>query len=213
MYVKKIHTGLIVMVVASVFLISFIIGRATALGERHNMDKQEVYSPPVVTENEVSVETTVNIPKVPQEYGKKDEKKETKLPDRMLFPCGQAVLKDYSQTAVYSKTMGDWRSHTGIDFAADEGTDVASVWDGKAEKIYKDKLWGYCVEINHGDNLISKYKNLDKNIKIKEGDSIRSGQAIGKVGKSADIESLEESHLHFEIWKDGVSINPSSYVY
>jgi murein DD-endopeptidase MepM/ murein hydrolase activator NlpD len=80
-------------------------------------------------------------------------------------------------------------------------------------KVYKDKLWGYTVEIAHSESIRSVYKNLQKKTLVKEGEEVKKGQAIGTVGKSAAVESREKAHLHFEIWQDGIAINPISYVY
>ena len=109
--------------------------------------------------------------------------------------------------------MGDWRAHTGIDYAAEKGSEVQSVWDGVVTRAYKDKLWGNCVEITHSEDLKSVYKNLASKIPVKKGDKVKKGQTVGKVGKSAAVESRETTHLHFEIWQGGVAIHPESYVY
>ena len=91
--------------------------------------------------------------------------------------------------------------------------ELKSAWDGKVTKVYKDKLLGYSVEIEHSDSITGIYRNLSKNIQVKKGDKVTKGQIIGEVGKSAAIESKEPSHLHFEIKLNGVVINPISYVY
>lgn len=230
---KKTQMSMILAIVVSVFLLSFLIGRATALKDKEEAKRNEIYAGSILipkdeeplaptgasaqnveksdnTEESKEILTEKNNPE------KKDSSKENldkKPPERMLFPCGQAVLNGYSQTAVYSKTMDDWRAHMGIDYAAEEGTDVTSVWDGTVSKVYKDMLWGYTVEILHDGNIYSVYKNLKKNVSVKEGDKVTKGQAIGKVGDSAAVEKREEPHLHFELWTGGETINPESYIY
>ena len=123
------------------------------------------------------------------------------------------MQKPYSQMAIYSETMGDWRAHTGIDYSADIGTDVKAVQKGKVSRVYEDKLWGYTVEISHSAGVKSVYKNLDENIEVSNGQSVTAGQVVGYVGNSADIESLEEPHLHFEMYSEGITVNPESYIY
>ena len=130
----------------------------------------------------------------------------------MNFPAEKNIVNDYSQSAIYSKTMGDWRAHTGIDYSAEKGTEVKSTWDGVVSKTYKDSLWGYTVEITHDGNITSVYKNLDEKIYVKKGDSVKSGQAIGNVGDSAAVEKRDEPHLHFEILKNSESLNPAQYI-
>ncbi len=212
---KKVSAGLVVAIIASVFLISFLVGRANVLKKEAEEENVITYGGfvPIPESEEESVETATE-EKVPDRTAKQNKVEEiTVLPQRMLFPCTETVIKDYSQTAVYSETMGDWRAHTGIDYKADIGHDVKAVWKGEVTRVYADKLWGNTVEISHSDKLKSVYKNLDENILVREGQAVDGGQVIGYVGKSADIERLEEPHLHFEILHEDVKINPTSYVY
>lgn len=210
---RKISKSVSVAVIVSVFILCFIIGRAIAM--RDNEENSQLTKEPRIVEEEASpaASKTEKVEK-PKEYEITESTKTEKTPpSRMNFPCGQAVLKEYSQKAVYSKTMGDWRAHTGIDYRAEKGTEVQSTWDGVVSKTYKDSLWGYTVEITHDGNITSVYKNLDEKIYVKKGDSVKSGQAIGNVGDSAAVEKRDEPHLHFEIWAEGEPINPESYVY
>lgn len=203
-----------------VFLISFFIGRATALRDNDTQKLTTIYQGAIpfpnsfasqaVPDGEVSAKAKVLDDTKETEETKKEKKPE---PDRLSYPCGKTVLKDYSEAAVHSETMNDWRAHLGIDYAAEIGTDVKSAWDGTVTKVYKDKLYGYTVEISHSDSLVGRYCNLNKNIKVKKGDKVKKSQIIGSVGKSAPIESKEEAHLHFELKLNGITINPISYVY
>ncbi len=221
---KNARALLIATIVISVFLLSFLIGRATALrSKEENSAENKIYMgtvtipkkeekeelTPAAAEAKVLEESQTEETEKPQ---KKSQVQES-VPSRLPFPCGETVLKGYSETAVYSETMGDWRAHTGIDYAAEKGSEVQSVWDGVVTRVYKDKLWGSCVEITHSEDLKSVYKNLASKIPVKKGDKVKKGQMVGKVGKSAAVESRETSHLHFEIWQGGVAINPESYVY
>ena len=212
---KRISTSVSVAVIISVFILCFIIGRAVAMRDNEKNSQLTKESEIVKEESLPTDSKTEKVEKnPPKEYEITENTKTEKAPpSRMNFPCGQAVLKEYSQKAVYSKTMGDWRAHTGIDYRAEKGTEVKSTWDGVVSKTYKDSLWGYTVEITHDGNITSVYKNLDEKIYVKKGDSVKSGQAIGKVGDSAAVEKRDEPHLHFEIWAEGAPINPESYVY
>ncbi len=221
---KKTRTIFIIAIIVSVFLLSFLIGRATALRDKaENHTMSQIYNGAVLLPHKVQEEinqassTAEGVvdtqAEAPAKTTKKKEEQSDAPPERMLFPCGTNVLKDYSQTAVYSETMGDWRAHTGVDYEAEKDTAVTSAWDGIVKRVYKDKLWGYTVEIEHSGNLKSVYKNLQSKIKVKEGDKVKKGQAIAKVGDSASIESREKPHLHFELWQGDIVINPTSYVY
>lgn len=219
---KNTRRMLIITIIASVFLLSFLMGRATALRDKDEKGSQnKIYTGTVNIPKETEEETApaaagAKVKKEEKEEVTKEQKKEKikkEPPSRMLFPCSGEVLKGYSETAVYSQTMGDWRAHTGIDYALDAGSDVKSVWDGEVIRIYKDKLWGHTIEILHDGNIKSVYKNLESKKNVKEGEIVTKGQVIGKVGKSAAVESREEEHLHFELWQGGIVINPESYVY
>lgn len=204
----------------SIFVLSFLIGRATALRDSEKEQNNGIYTGTIpfpstfmaeaLPDEEASAKAKVPVEEIPEKKSQTQKKAE---PTRLLFPCGNTVLKDYSQSAVYSETMKDWRAHLGIDYAAEKGDAVKSAWDGKVTKVYKDKLLGYSIEIKHSDSITGIYRNLSKNIKVKKGDNVTKGQIIGEVGKSGAIESKEPSHLHFEIMLNGVIINPISYVY
>lgn len=219
MNMKKMQTALFLLVAISVFAISFFVGRASALKDREKTENDEIYTGFVpipegfkeqINETPASAGASGVLKTEPEAGEQKQEQEEIV---RMKFPCGETVLNKYSQSAVYSKTMDDWRAHIGIDYAAQTGTSVCAAYDGVVKKIYDDILWGKCIEINHGQSIISVYRNLGSKISVKEGDNVSEGQVIGVVGKSADVESKETAHLHFEIWQEGVPINPETYIY
>ncbi len=210
---KKMQTVFIVIAVVSVFLLSFLIGRASALRNINKAEELKIYTGTVPMPKNSQEDDAPASAKALVEKDTSEKKEETKKITRMLFPCGNVILNKYSQTAVYSKTMEDWRAHTGIDYAAEDGDDVCAAWDGTVTKVYKDKLWGYTVEIEHDNNLVTKYKNLKKKADVKKGDKVKAGQIIAKVGKSASVESKESAHLHFEVWQESVVINPEAYLY
>ena len=236
---RKPQTPILVALAISVFLLSFFVGRATALKDREESRKNAVYTGkmmlPRKEEADIPTGSTMENIEALDDFSKEKEKStkeekvkeeppekkaapeiqktEESLPERMAFPCGQEVLKGYSQTVVYSKTMDDWRAHTAIDYKGELGTTVVSAFDGTVSKVYKDAYWGYCVEISHSGGIVSVYRNLDEEISVKESENVTKGQAIAKVGNSAVIERRDEPHLHFELWVNGVTINPDSYVY
>ena len=75
-------------------------------------------------------------------------------------------------------------------------------------------MMGWCVAVSHDGEAISFYKNLDKNLGtgIKEGATVKVGQLLGAVGDSAMVEVAQEPHLHFEMKKDGKSLDPLSLI-
>ena len=217
---KKIYYLLAFTILMSVFTVCFLIGRAMVLRDDDNNQNAPIKSDGIVaipfSEDEVK-ETANETEKVEKFVNPRKETVENQaeeiIPDRMQFPCGTKVLRDYSQMAVYSKTTDDWRAHPGIDYSAQLNSDVISIYDGIVANVYKDKLWGHCIEIIHTGNIIGIYRNLSEDILVKVNDKVSSGQVIGKVGDSASIEKAEKPHLHFEMWMNGESINPASFIY
>ena len=135
--------------------------------------------------------------------------------DKILMqqPVSGAVLNDYSgDNLVYSKTMQDWRTHNGIDFAANEGDDVLAAADGTVEAITDNGMFGKTIIILHDGGIRSIYSNLAEDAAVAVGDNVLSGSVIGKVGNSAAAEVTENSHLHFEVSVNEESVNPHDYL-
>ncbi len=216
---KRIYYLLAFTLLMSVFTVCFLIGRAMVIKEDSPTVPIENDGVVAIPYGEKDVKETAseaeNIEKVPQidETADNDDAKEEIVPDRMQFPSSKTILRDYSQMAIYSKSTDDWRAHQGIDYKAEKGSNVVSVYDGTVTNIYEDKLWGNCIEIIHTGNILGIYRNLSKDILVKVNEKVSGGQAIGKVGNSASIEKAEQPHLHFELWLNGESINPSSFIY
>ncbi|MBQ7798865.1 MAG: M23 family metallopeptidase [Oscillospiraceae bacterium] len=131
-----------------------------------------------------------------------------------LLPVANGkVLNKYSgNKPVKSKTMGDWRLHTGADYAAEEGTTVKASGDGVVSKVYTDEMWGTTVEIEHPNSVTTIYSSLAENVFVKKGQKVESGQAIAKVGNTARVELSEASHLHFAVKKNGKYVDPESVI-
>lgn len=131
----------------------------------------------------------------------------------LLLPLKGEVVNKYSGgKPVKSKTMGDWRLHTGVDIAADKGTSVRAAGIGRVSKVYTDSMWGTTVEIEHSGGLTTIYSSLADDVYVKKGQDVESGQIIGKVGNTAKIEISEVSHLHFAVKKDGEFIDPEKAI-
>lgn len=131
----------------------------------------------------------------------------------MMKPCENEILKDYSGTKpVKSKTMGDWRVHSGIDIKAESGALIKAPADGEIVRAEKDNLTGYTVSIDHGDGIISTIYNLAEEGLASLGQKVKKGDAIGKAGNSAAIELLDDPHIHFEVTKNGEFIDPKEYI-
>lgn len=113
---------------------------------------------------------------------------------------------------VYSETLEQWTTHNGMDIKSEFGNDVTAVAVGTVKKVYTDSKLGVTVEIDMGDGITARYSNLDSNIEVVEGQSVKAGDVIGMVGNTALFEIADGDHLHFEVLKDGKNVNPADYI-
>ena len=145
---------------------------------------------------------------------KEDEAIEDGVPPEFFPPIEHAiVVKGHSTTVqVFSQTMQDYRVHTGVDIKSNYGDPVYAAADGTVEWIWKDNKMGNSVKIAHSGGYYSVYQNLQSVLGIKEGDTVTAGQRIAKVGDSAMMEIADDPHLHFEIIKNNMSLDPQKYI-
>ena len=113
---------------------------------------------------------------------------------------------------IYSKTMGDWRTHNGIDITAELGAHVSAVSAGTVENIYTDDMNGVTVVIDHQGGLKSVYSNLAEVPTVYMGDSVIAGEVIGAVGATSIGEGGLAPHLHLTMTMDGTAIDPNDYL-
>lgn len=129
------------------------------------------------------------------------------------WPVNGAIISDYSVEALaYDVTMGDWRTHSGIDLAAPVGTQVKSTAAGTVSAIYEDDLLGTTIVIDHGNDLTSIYANLSAVPTVKAGSAVYTGTVIGTVGRTAPAESGLEAHLHFALFRNDAAVDPLDYL-
>ena len=104
-----------------------------------------------------------------------------------IAPVSGNVAKMHNlDTPVYSATMQEYRTHSGIDIATEVGAGVYAVADGTVKDVYCHPLMGWCVEISHSGGAVSTYANLDEEMAegIQKGKTVKSGQLLGAVGGS-----------------------------
>lgn len=141
-------------------------------------------------------------------------KKETKKSDPVFsMPVEGDVIKEYAKDKlVYSDTLKEWVTHAGIDIKADKTTIVKASEEGKIKSIKNDPRYGLTVVIEHNNGYSTVYSNLLTAEFVTAGENVKKGQTIGTVGNTATFEISDESHLHFEILKDNVQIDPNMYI-
>lgn len=128
------------------------------------------------------------------------------------FPLGNKVTREYSKgEIVKNKTTDDWRTHNGVDINGAEGDQINAISDGVVTELEHSEIWGTVITIDHYNGITAKYYGLQKDGAVKPGDEIKANSKIGILGE-IPIESADGTHLHFEMYKDGVTVSPSDYL-
>ena len=144
---------------------------------------------------------------------KEEEKEEPVKDPEFVIPVEGEILREYAkESLVYSPTLDEWITHNGIDIVAEKTTVVKASAEGTVKSIKNDPRYGLTVVIEHVNGFSSVYSNLLTAEFIEEGEKVEQGQTIGTVGNTATFEIADESHLHFEILKDDVSVDPELYI-
>ena len=135
------------------------------------------------------------------------------IEEDMIVPVDGKIGMDFTtDSLIYSETLEEWTSHKGIDILAKDDQEVKAALSGEIMEVYEDPLWGIVIIIDHGNGIMTKYANLSNKDMIREGTKVNKGQVINKVGKSAPIEMMMEPHIHFEVIKEGVNVDPKGYL-
>jgi lysostaphin len=103
---------------------------------------------------------------------------------------------------------GQWAMHEGIDFLADIGSPVVAAAGGIVQFAGFHPQYGYMIDIDHGNDLVTRYAHLSK-LFVKEGDVVQRARRIalsGNTGRSTG------PHLHFEVRFRGTAQNPAKFV-
>lgn len=125
-----------------------------------------------------------------------------------VMPVDGKIISTYSENLTYNKTMADWRTHNGIDIQAEKNAPVKAAYDGIVEEIGENTK-GVFIILSHSNDYKTVYANLADEIKLKKGDSVKTGDIIASVGDTTIEEKLSEPHLHFEILKGEETVNPA----
>jgi len=123
-------------------------------------------------------------------------KNELVIENKMFF---SPIKGDITQTFNFEE------NHFAIDIAADIGTTVKSILDGKILFSEWSVDTGHVIIVDHGDNIVSVYKHNSKSLK-EQNDFVQAGEVIAYSGNQGSLSS--GPHLHFELWKNGTPIDP-----
>lgn len=125
--------------------------------------------------------------------------KPNSLVKNFFVPLNGSVIKPFNAD----------EGHYGVDIATNGDQIINATLDGTVVFANWSINNGYCIGIQHEDSYFSIYKHNATLLK-KEGEYVKAGEAIAILGRSGDSETYE--HLHFELWHNGIAINPAEYM-
>ena len=162
------------------------------------------------TTNATNTTKTVNNTNVASNTNTQTETKKELIFEK---PVEGEIVREYAKdNLIYSETLKEWTTHSGIDIKADKTTVVKAAEAGTVKSIKNDPRYGLTIVIEHDDNFQTVYSNLLTSEFVVEGEKVEKGQSIGTVGNTAVFEIADEPHLHFEILKDSLPVDPSIYI-
>jgi len=129
-----------------------------------------------------------------------------------VFLAGRPVNKGWMSSRFGKRNdpiTGRPAWHNGVDFGGKEGADVLTVGAGVVVYAATRNGYGKMVEINHGRGFATRYGH-HKELLVKVGDIVKKGQIIGLMGSSGRSTG---PHVHFEVYKNGRVVDPSSYIH
>jgi len=130
---------------------------------------------------------------------------------KKMLPTMMPVSAPYNASAFGRRIdpfTGQMAMHEGIDFLAELGSDVGAAAAGVVQYAGMHPQYGYMIDIDHGNDLVTRYAHLSK-LFVKEGDVVQRGRRIalsGSTGRSTG------PHLHFEVRFRGVAQNPAKFL-
>ncbi len=176
-----------------------------------------VTEPPVAAADVQTIPTPDKFAAHPQTVETPAKSQETLQPTSaeqfaIIPPVTGNILRSFSgNELVYDKTFEDWRVHSGIDIAAERSEAVKACAQGIVEEVFLDANDGITIVLDHGNQYQSVYQNLSTEKMVKKGETVQKGQAISGVGETGVSEAGMASHLHFELKRNGESVDPVLY--
>ena len=125
--------------------------------------------------------------------------------------AGRPIVKGWLSSQYGMRTdpfHGKQQWHSGIDFAGREGSDIIAVAAGVVTWSGTQSGYGNMVEINHSDGYVTRYAHNKENL-AKLGAIVKRGDVIAKMGSTGRSTG---PHVHFEVYKNGRTVDPSTYI-
>lgn len=187
----------------------FIFGQAPALGGPESDSLGRSYTPPDFLQAINTLSRQIE-----------DREQQLETLDALLtnrkfqsdsFIAGRPVQKGWMSSHFGRRIdpfTGRSAWHEGVDFAGKEGSAVVSVAAGLVTWSGKRNGYGQMIEVSHGGGFSTRYAhNKENNVAV--GDVIKKGQVIALMGSSGRSTG---PHVHFEVYKNGRAVDPSSYI-
>ncbi len=129
------------------------------------------------------------------------------------FTTSSASIKNYffftPLNGTVTNNFNPASRHYGVDIVAQRNEAVKSTLDGTVILSSWTLETGYSLAVQHSNNLISVYKHNSVLLK-KQGDYVKAGEVIAIIGETGILSS--GIHLHFELWFNGIPVNPKEYI-
>ena len=174
--------------------------------ENDSLKEETKQEEQIIEEKQVAEET------IPETVTTNVEPIKVKNPEFSMPLEGETYRSFAKDTLIYSDTLQEWITHLGIDIKAPRTTVVKAAEEGEVIAIKNDPRYGLTVVIEHVNGFKTVYSNLLTSEFVSEGDKVEKGQSIGTVGNSASFEIVDEPHIHFEILKDDIQVDPNIYL-
>lgn len=132
--------------------------------------------------------------------------------DQQTWLSGRPVEKGWISSHYGQRTdpfTGELSNHDGIDFAGKEGSSIIAVAGGVVTWTGTKSGYGEMVEVSHGDGVVTRYAHNKTNL-VEAGDLVTKGETIALMGSTGRSTG---AHVHYEVYKHGRAVDPSSYVH
>ncbi|MGQ9426003.1 peptidoglycan DD-metalloendopeptidase family protein [Gilvimarinus sp. F26214L] len=129
-----------------------------------------------------------------------------------IFIAGRPITKGWMSSRYGRRTdpfNGNIAWHAGVDFAGKQGSEVVSVAAGVVTWSGERYGYGQMVEVNHGGGFSTRYAHNHENL-VEVGEVVQKGQVIAKMGSSGRSTG---PHVHFEVYKNGRTVDPATYIH
>ncbi|WP_317930914.1 M23 family metallopeptidase [Halioxenophilus sp. WMMB6] len=188
----------------------FDFSQAPALGGPENSSESISFDPPSFID--VIDELAAQIEDRQQQLDTLEALMANRKIQNDVFIAGRPIKKGWISSFYGRRTdpfNGHLAWHSGMDFAGQLNSDVVAVASGVVTWSGDRYGYGQMVEINHGSGFSTRYAHNSENL-VAVGDVVKKGQIVALMGSSGRSTG---PHVHFEVYKNGRPVDPSSYIH